>query len=405
MPSDFFKHQHYFVPKYPRVLPSHDPSSAPMNSGSHATQDSTEALISGARSDPSRTAPATAESQAISSSEQGWKLSVAPMIDVTDRHSRYFHRLLTPHARLYTEMVTTRALMYGSVSRHLDFNDQEHPVALQLGGSDPYELAHCAKLGERWGYDEINLNCGCPSDRVQKGAFGACLMGDPKWVATCMLAMQEAVTVPVTVKHRLGIDDHDSYEFVRDFVGTLHAAGCRVFIVHARIAILKGLSPKDNREIPPLRYDDAARLKVDFPDATFVLNGGLNSLETCDAEIGRFDGVMLGRAAWHDPRVLSRISQAWWPDSAYAGDDVIIRSMTDYAAQEMKKGVPLRVVVRPLLGLFSGWRGARIWRQKMSDARWLDDSGPEVIMSCWEALKQQNTVFQDPDLSSGQSRM
>lgn len=332
-----------------------------------------------------------------------WRLSVAPMIDVTDRHSRFFHRLLAPYARLYSEMVTTRALMFGSVARHLDFNEQEHPVALQLGGSDPYELSHCAKLGERWGYDEINLNCGCPSERVQKGSFGACLMADPKLVAECFVAMREAVSLPVTIKHRLGIDHHDSYGFVRDFVGVLYGAGCRVFIVHARNAILKGLSPKDNREIPPLRYDDAARLKKDFPDATVVLNGGLSSLEACQDEISRFDGVMLGRAAWHDPRVLTRISQFWWPEAKCANDDDVIESMTAYAEREMRKGVPLRVVVRPLLGLFSGWRGARIWRQKMSDARWLDSSTPDVIMSCWLALKKQNDHL--PGFSSGQSRM
>ena len=294
-------------------------------------------------------------------------------------------------------MVTTRALMYGSVGRHLDFNDEEHPVALQLGGSDPYELAHCAKLGERWGYDEINLNCGCPSERVQKGSFGACLMADPKLVAQCMVEMKSSVSVPVTVKHRLGIDDHESYGFVRDFVGMLYEAGCRVFIVHARNAILKGLSPKDNREIPPLRYDDAARLKIDFPAATIVLNGGLSSLEACESEIARFDGVMLGRAAWHDPRVLSRISQAWWPDTHCASDDEAVEAMVEYAGREMQKGVPLRVVVRPLLGMFSGWRGARIWRQKMSDARWLDASDPEVIRACWVELKNQNaTRFELP---------
>ena len=345
----------------------------------------------------------TASSAAPQPPYLGWKLSVAPMIDVTDRHSRFFHRLLTPHARLYTEMVTTRALMYGSVGRHLDFNDEEHPVALQLGGSDPFELAHCAKLGERWGYDEINLNCGCPSERVQKGAFGACLMADPKLVAQCILAMQESVTVPVTVKHRLGIDNHDSYAFVQDFVGTLYEAGCRVFVVHARNAILKGLSPKDNREIPPLRYDDAARLKKDFPEATVVLNGGLMSLEDCEAEIGRFDGFMLGRAAWHDPRVLSRICQAWWPENGYVSDDLIIETMTSYAKRQMQKGVPLRVVVRPLLGMFNGWRGARIWRQKMSDARWLDDSDAEVIRECWMELKRQNAGRLDVPLSTSKS--
>ncbi len=341
------------------------------------------------------------KSSAASNSDlTGWKLSVAPMIDVTDRHSRFFHRLLTPHARLYSEMVTTRALMYGSVGRHLDFNHEEHPVALQLGGSDPYELAHCAKLGERWGYDEINLNCGCPSERVQKGSFGACLMADPKQVAQSMVAIQQSVSVPVTVKHRLGIDDHESYGFVQDFVGTLYEAGCRVFIVHARNAILKGLSPKDNREIPPLRYDDAARLKIDFPDATIVLNGGLSSLEDCESVIGRFDGVMLGRAAWHDPRVLSRISEAWWPQTRYASDDEVIEVMVGYAEQEMQKGVPLRVVVRPLLGMFSGWRGARIWRQKMSDARWLDAADPEVIRACWLELKNQNAGRSDLPLDA-----
>lgn len=341
------------------------------------------------------------KSSAASNSDlTGWKLSVAPMIDVTDRHSRFFHRLLTPHARLYSEMVTTRALMYGSVGRHLDFNHEEHPVALQLGGSDPYELAHCAKLGERWGYDEINLNCGCPSERVQKGSFGACLMADPKQVAQSMGAIQQSVSVPVTVKHRLGIDDHESYGFVQDFVGTLYEAGCRVFIVHARNAILKGLSPKDNREIPPLRYDDAARLKIDFPDATIVLNGGLSSLEDCESVIGRFDGVMLGRAAWHDPRVLSRISEAWWPQTRYASDDEVIEVMVGYAEQEMQKGVPLRVVVRPLLGMFSGWRGARIWRQKMSDARWLDAADPEVIRACWLELKNQNAGRSDLPLDA-----
>ena len=213
-------------------------------------------------------------------SADDWRLCVAPMIDVTDRHTRYLHRLIAPRARVYTEMITTGALLHGDLARHLDFNPQEHPVALQLGGSDPADLAHGARLGARWGYDEINLNCGCPSERVQKGAFGACLMADPGLVADCVKAMRDAVDIPVTVKHRLGLDYDTSYGFVRDFVGTVYDAGCRIFIVHARNAVLKGLSPKDNRDVPPLRYDDAARLKVDFPDALVILNGGLTSAAT-----------------------------------------------------------------------------------------------------------------------------
>lgn len=204
------------------------------------------------------------------------------MIDVTDRHCRYFHRLLAPHARLYTEMITTGALHHGDIARHLDFNPQEHPVALQLGGSEPQALAYCSKLGEKWGFDEINLNCGCPSERVQKGAFGACLMAESDLVADCVKAMQDAVSIPVTVKHRLGLDYSEDYGFVRDFVGKLYETGCRVFIVHARNAVLKGLNPKENREVPPLRYGDAAQLKRDFPEAVIVLNGGLKTLRDCD---------------------------------------------------------------------------------------------------------------------------
>ena len=234
------------------------------------------------------------------------------MIDVTDRHCRYFHRLLA-RGRLYTEMITTGALLHGNVARHLDFDEAEHPVALQLGGSEPDALAQCARLGRQWGYDEINLNCGCPSERVQRGAFGACLMAEPDLVADCIKAMQDAVDIPVTVKHRLGLDYDDSYAFVRDFVGKIHDTGCRVFIAHARNAVLKGLSPKDNREIPPLRYDVVARLKRDFPDSVFVLNGGLADAAQSVGAAAEFDGVMLGRAAWHTPRVLSEVALALGP--------------------------------------------------------------------------------------------
>lgn len=316
-----------------------------------------------------------------------WRLCVAPMIDVTDRHCRFFHRLLAPHARLYTEMITTGALLHGKVGRHLDFDAAEHPVALQLGGSEPDALAHAARLGREWGYDEINLNCGCPSERVQRGAFGACLMAEPGLVADCMKAMQDAVDVPVTVKHRLGLDYDDSYEFVRDFVGALHDTGCRVFIVHARNAVLKGLTPKDNREIPPLRYDAAQQLKRDFPDSIFVLNGGLADAGLALQALESFDGVMLGRAAWHTPRVLSEVSMPLWPSARLPSDAQVVDAMVGYAAQQVAQGVPLRVIVRPLLGLVNGQAGARRWRRVLSDPARLAANDPTLIFEAWRSLR------------------
>ena len=238
-----------------------------------------------------------------------WRFCIAPMMDWTDRHCRFFHRLLTRHARLYTEMVTTGALIHGDVARHLDFNAEEHPVALQLGGSEPDDLAHCARLAERWGYDEVNLNCGCPSERVQRGAFGACLMAEPELVRDCVKAMVDAVGIPVTVKHRIGIDKTDSYDFVRDFVGTVADGGATVFMVHARSAWLKGLSPKENREIPPLRPDFAQRLKADFPDFTIVLNGGIAERAGIAEALTAVDGVMVGRRAYHDPWFLAQVDE------------------------------------------------------------------------------------------------
>ena len=249
-------------------------------------------------------------------------------------------------------------------------------------------LAHAARLGQQWGYDEINLNCGCPSERVQQGAFGACLMAESMLVADCIKAMQDAVDVPVTVKHRLGLDYDESYDFVRDFVGVLYDAGCRVFIAHARNAVLKGLSPKDNREVPPLRYDDALRLKQDFPDAVVVLNGGLADAASSLAEGERFDGVMLGRAAWHTPRVLSEISRQWWPDTLPASDEAVIDAVTAYAAREVAAGVPLRVMVRPLLGLANGRAGARRWRRMLSDQKRLVANDPGLIREAWQSLDQ-----------------
>ncbi|HEX8414537.1 MAG TPA: tRNA dihydrouridine(20/20a) synthase DusA, partial [Sphingomicrobium sp.] len=243
-------------------------------------------------------------------------LSIAPMMDWTDRHCRMFHRQITRHSWLYTEMVTTGALLYGDVARHLDFNDEEHPVALQLGGSEPAALAQSARLGQRWGYDEINLNCGCPSERVQKGAFGACLMAEPQLVADCVRAMRDAVDIDVTVKHRIGIDQQESYGFVRDFVGTIAEAGCTTFIAHARNAILKGLSPKENREIPPLRYEVVYQLKRDFPQLEIILNGGVDSLEEIDAHLLHVDGVMLGREAYHNPFVMATFDQRYYGDDS-----------------------------------------------------------------------------------------
>jgi tRNA-dihydrouridine synthase A len=317
-----------------------------------------------------------------------WQLCVAPMIDVTDRHCRYFHRLLAPKARLYSEMTTTGALIFGDQKRHLQFNEQEHPVALQLGGSEPHDLAECARIGQRWGYDEINLNCGCPSERVLKGAFGACLMREPSLVSDCFKAMQDAVSVPVTIKHRLGLDGTTDYGFVRDFVGQLYEAGCRVFMVHARHAILGGLSPKENREVPPLRYDQAAQLKIDFPEAIVVLNGGLESVAQCETALESFDGVMLGRAAWHQPEVLGALSLALGHREGLADPDALVQQMVKYAAAQVKQGVPLRVIAKTLLGLGQGRRGARHWRRMLSDQALLKQNEAELLWQAWQQTSE-----------------
>ena len=300
-----------------------------------------------------------------------WRMSVAPMMDWTDRHCRYFHRLLSRHALLYTEMVTTGALLHGDVPRHLRFNVEEHPVALQLGGSEPADLAHCARLGQDWGYDEININCGCPSERVQRGAFGACLMHEAPLVAECVKAMVDVVDVPVTVKHRIGIDRDESYGFVRDFVGTVADAGCKVFIVHARNAWLKGLSPKENREIPPLRYAVVHQLKQDFPHLTIAINGGFITSEQVHQELPHVDGVMVGREAYHNPWWLSR-----W-DAEFYGSAVVDMSresveeqMVQYMEREAQAhGTPWYAIARHMLGLRHGLPGARRWRQVWSDHR------------------------------------
>lgn len=325
---------------------------------------------------------------------QPWRLSIAPMLDVTDRHARFFYRLLAPNALLYTEMVTTGALVYGDVKRHLQFNPEEHPLALQLGGSERADLVQAAKLGEAWGYDEINLNCGCPSERVQKGAFGACLMAESNLVADCLKAMQDAVSVPVTVKHRLGLDYSEDYGFVRDFVGTLmQKSATRIFIVHARNAVLKGLSPKDNREIPPLRYAWVAQLQRDFPEGLFILNGGLSEVAQMFEQAQAFAGIMVGRAAWHEPYRIAEISRLLWPETVHPDTDTIIRRMYEYAVKQNAEGVPLRFVFKPLLGLFNGQKGAKLWRRTLSDAAELKKADPNLLLKTYDAFKKQSDYF------------
>ncbi|MEG0222792.1 MAG: tRNA dihydrouridine(20/20a) synthase DusA [Comamonas sp.] len=300
-----------------------------------------------------------------------WRMSVAPMMDWTDRHCRYLHRLLTRHTLLYTEMVTTGALLHGDVPRHLRFNGQEHPVALQLGGSEPADLARAAQLGAQWGYDEINLNCGCPSERVQRGAFGACLMNEAPLVADGVKAMRDAVQIPVTVKHRIGIDKSESYDFVRDFIGTVAEAGCEVFIVHARNAWLKGLSPKENREVPPLRYDVVAQLKRDFPQLTIAINGGFKDSAAVAEQLEVVDGVMVGREAYHNPWWLaSWDAQFYGAAPSELTREAVEEQMVEYMEREaLEHGTHWYSVARHMLGLRHGLAGARRWRQVWSDHR------------------------------------
>jgi len=292
------------------------------------------------------------------------------MMDWTDRHCRYFHRLLTRRTRLYTEMVTTGALLHGDVPRHLDFNEEEHPVALQLGGSEAADLAHGAKLAQQWGYDEVNLNCGCPSERVQRGAFGACLMNEPQTVADGVKAMRDAVSIPVTVKHRIGVDQTESYEFVRDFVGTVAEAGCEVFTVHARNAWLKGLSPKENREVPPLRYETVHRLKLDFPSLTICINGGVTNDVQIAEQLAHIDGVMVGRESYHNPWIMASWDERFFGDEPSALDRAEVEArMVDYMSRCVARGEPWSRVSRHMLGLWNGTAGARRWRQVWSDHR------------------------------------
>ena len=323
------------------------------------------------------------------------------MMEWTDRHCRYFHRLLTRDTLLYTEMVTTGALVHGDVARHLRFNAEEHPLALQLGGSEPTDLAHCARLGEQWGYDEINLNCGCPSERVQRGAFGACLMAEPQLVADCVKAMVDAVSVPVTVKHRIGIDKTERYGFVRDFVGQVSEAGCSVFIVHARNAWLKGLSPKQNRELPPLRYAVVHRLKQDFPYLTFVVNGGLGTSAQVLEQLQFVDGAMLGREAYHNPWWLASWDQDLHgaaPAQGLTRESVEAR-MCDYMVREQQtRGTPWNAIARHMLGLRNGLPGARRWRQVWSDHRLRACNPHDVMRQAHAAAASSAPALQEQPL-------
>jgi len=317
-----------------------------------------------------------------------WRLSVAPMMDWTDRHCRYFHRLLTRHTLLYTEMVNAGGILYGGTERHLRYNAEEHPVALQLGGNEPEKLAQAARLGEQWGYEEINLNCGCPSDRVQRGAFGASLMKTPQLVADCVKAMKDVVAVPVTVKHRIGIDRVEDYAFVRDFVGTVAEAGCEVFIAHARNAWLDGLSPKDNREIPPLRYELVAQLKKDFPHLTIAINGGIKDDTTIAQQLDLLDGVMVGRKAYHEPYHMVTWDRDFFGSSAAIPSraEVELQMLAYMQREAAEHGTPWYAIARHMLGLHHGQRGARLWRQVWSDHRLKTLPAAEVYAQAQAAL-------------------
>jgi tRNA-dihydrouridine synthase A len=302
------------------------------------------------------------------------------MLDWTDRYCRYFLRQISRRTLLYTEMVTTGALLHQDPARFLDFHPEERPVALQLGGSEPDALARCAGLANQWGYDEVNLNVGCPSDRVQSGRFGACLMADPGLVAECVAAMREASERPVTVKHRIGIDRLDSYELLAGFVAKVAAAGCTTFIVHARKAWLQGLSPKENREVPPLQYDLVHRLKRDFPALEIVINGGFRTLGQVEEQLEHVDGVMIGREAYQNPWILAQADTRIFDDDTPPPDRArIVQRMQGFAAEQQARGVPLHRVTRHMLGLFQGQPGARAWRRHLSENAHRSDAGPELL--------------------------
>lgn len=317
----------------------------------------------------------------------GHRFSVAPMLDWTDKHCRYFHRLLTRHAVLYTEMVTTGAIIHGS-GDYLAFNEEEHPLVLQLGGSDPTDMAYCAKLAQQRGYDAVNINVGCPSDRVQNGMFGACLMAQPQRVADCIKAMQDVATIPVTVKTRIGIDDSDEYQFLQDFVATVAEAGCQQLIVHARKAWLKGLSPKENRDIPPLNYQRVHQLKRDFPQLDISINGGIKTLQQAQEQLQYLDGVMVGREAYSNPLLLSEVDALLY-GSTNTGvtPHQVVQQMLPYIERQMLQGARFWHIARHMLGLFQGVPGAKQWRRLLSEKGHLVDAKPELLLQALSLVK------------------
>lgn len=323
------------------------------------------------------------------------RLSVAPMLDWTDRDFRYLLRLISKHTLLYTEMVTTGALIHGNRERFLAHDALEYPLALQLGGSDPTDLASCAKMGEQAGYSEINLNVGCPSDRVQSGSFGACLMADPKLVAECVAAMKEAVDIPVTVKTRLGIDDHETYEFLTDFIEPVAEAGCEIFILHARNAWLKGLSPKENRDVPPLKYDFVYQAKQDYPQLHIDINGGIHNLTDAKLHLEKVDGVMMGRAIYNDPYLLAEADKVVFDDDhPVPTRHQVIEQMLPYIEQRMTEGRPVKSITRHMLGLFQGQQGARAWRRHISENAHAKGAGIEVLVDALALVPETSTTVE-----------
>ncbi|MGI5308500.1 tRNA dihydrouridine(20/20a) synthase DusA [Rheinheimera sp. WS51] len=316
------------------------------------------------------------------------RFSVAPMLDWTDKHCRYFHRLLSKQAVLYTEMITTGALIHGS-GDYLDFNLEEQPVVLQLGGSDPDQMAHCAKLAEQRGYDAININVGCPSDRVQNGMFGACLMAQPQRVADCVKAMQDQVSIPVSVKTRIGIDDSDDYQFLQDFVQAMADAQCQQLVIHARKAWLKGLSPKENRDIPPLNYERVYQVKRDFPQMDISINGGIKTLEQAQQHLAFVDGVMVGREAYTNPMLLSQVDQLIYGDTSLVSTpQQAVLDMLPYIEQQMQQGARFWHIARHMLGLFQGMPGARQWRRLLSEQGHLATATPELLLQALSKVSQ-----------------
>jgi len=317
------------------------------------------------------------------------RFSIAPMMEYTDRFCRYFHRLLSRETLLYTEMVTSAAIIHGDAHRHLLFTPEEHPIALQLGGSNPDELAAATQLATSYHYDEINLNCGCPSDRVQSGMFGAVLMKNARHVADSFTAMQNVTDIPVTIKHRIGVDEHDSYSFLCDFVGTVADAGCRTFIVHARKAWLNGLSPKQNREIPPLDYHAVYRLKTDFPDLEIILNGGVTTLDQTLEHLQHIDGVMMGREAYHNPYILAEVDQRLYGrQTPSPSREEVLAQFTRFVEGELANGVRLGHMTRHILGLYQGVPGARKFRRYISEHAHLPEAGTEVLHQALNALNE-----------------